>query len=501
MFRRVLIANRGEIAVRVIRACRDLGISPVAVHSEADRSALHVRLADESVCLGPPPAAESYLVGERVIEAARALGAEAIHPGYGFLAENAGFAAACAAEGIVFVGPPPEAMRLMGDKARARAAAERSGVPTAPGSEVLDSAEEGERAADEIGFPLLIKAVGGGGGMGMRVVRERAALDGAIAEAQSEAESAFADGRVFLERLIERPRHVEVQVLADAGGAVVHLGERECSIQRRHQKLLEESPSPAVDPALREELGAAAVRLAEQAGYVGAGTVEFLLDDRGRYYFLEMNARLQVEHPITEVRTGLDLVTLQLRVAAGEPLGFDQTEVTYRGAAIELRITAEDPFTGFLPASGRLGEFRAPAGPGVRCDSGVASGSRVPADYDSLLAKVIAWGPDRETARRRAARAVRETRLVGVPTSLPFFERVLESEAFRRAELDTGFIDRQWPSLAEGPAGRREAAREELLPFAAAAAAAELAGRRAAAAPASGSRWRNAAFPGGAPPW
>lgn len=501
MFRRVLIANRGEIAVRVIRACRDLGISPVAVHSEADRDALHVRLADESVCLGPPPAAESYLAGERVIEAARALGAEALHPGYGFLAENADFAAACAAAGIVFVGPPPEAMRLMGDKARARAAAERSGVPTAPGSGVLESGEEGRRAADEIGFPLLIKAVGGGGGMGMRVVREPAALESAIAEAQSEAESAFADGRVFLERLIERPRHVEVQVFADAGGTVVHLGERECSIQRRNQKLLEESPSPAVDSSLRDELGAAAARLAERAGYVGAGTVEFLLDAGGGYHFLEMNARLQVEHPVTEARTGLDLVALQLRVAAGEPLGFRQSEVTHRGAAIELRVTAEDPFAGFLPASGRLREFRAPGGPGVRCDSGVVSGSSVPADYDSLLAKVIVWGPDRETARRRALRAVRETRLVGVPTSLPFFERVLESEAFRQGAIDTGFIGEHWPDLAESPAGGRRDAREALLPFAAAAAAAELAGRRPPAAPAPGSRWRDAARPGGAPPW
>lgn len=500
MFRRVLIANRGEIAVRVIRACRDLGVSPLAVHSEADRDALPVRLADASVCLGPAPAAASYLDGERVLEAAKALDADAIHPGYGFLAENADFAAACAAHGFVFVGPSPEAMRLMGDKAAARAAAIRSGVPVAPGSPVLgneDDADRARAAAATIGFPLLIKAAAGGGGMGMRAVREPDAFDRALVDARSEARAAFGDGRVFLERLLERPRHVEVQVFGDGGGAVVHLGERECSIQRRNQKLIEESPSPAVDAALRSELGAAAVRLAERAGYAGAGTVEFLLDPDGRYYFLEMNARLQVEHPVTEALTGLDLVKMQLEVAAGGALGFSQEEVRLRGAAIELRITAEDPFAGFLPASGRIREFRAPAGPGVRCDAGIVGGSEVPPDYDSLLAKVIACGPDRESARRRALRAVRETRLVGVPSTLPFFERVLESEPFRRGDLDTSFVADHWPALAAAPAESGE----DLLPFALAAAAAELVGppssssRPSPAPPAS--PWRYADRPGG----
>ena len=497
MFRRVLIANRGEIAVRVIRACRDLGVSPVTVHSEADRGALPVRLADASVCLGPAPAAESYLDGERVLEAAQSLEADAVHPGYGFLAENADFAAACAARGLVFVGPSPAAMRLMGDKAEARAAAIRSGVPVAPGSAVLGEADDPRAAAAEVGFPLLIKAAAGGGGMGMRAVREPADFDRALADARSEAEAAFGDGRVFLERLVERPRHVEVQVFGDSGGAVVHLGERECSIQRRNQKLIEESPSPAVDARLRSELGAAAVRLAEQAGYEGAGTVEFLLDPDGRYYFLEMNARLQVEHPVTEALTGLDLVTLQLEVAAGAPLGFSQEEVCLSGAALELRITAEDPFAGFLPASGRIGYFRAPAGPGVRCDSGIASGSSVPPDYDSLLAKVIASGPDRETARRRALRAVRETRLVGVPTTLPFFDRVLESGVFRRGALDTSFVADHWPGLAAAP----DESREALLPFALAAAAAELAGAPppAPVPSAARSRWRDADRPGAGP--
>ena len=500
MFRRVLIANRGEIAVRVIRACRDLGVSPLAVHSEADRDALHVRLADASVCLGPAPAAASYLDGERVLEAAKELEADAVHPGYGFLAENADFAAACAAHGLVFVGPSPEAMRLMGDKAAARAAALRSGVPVAPGSPVLGNgdgdADEARAAAAAIGFPLLIKAAAGGGGMGMRAVREPGAFDRALADARSEARAAFGDGRVFLERLVERPRHVEVQVFGDDGGAVVHLGERECSIQRRNQKLIEESPSPAVDAALRSELGAAAVRLAEQAGYAGAGTVEFLLDPEGRWYFLEMNARLQVEHPVTEALTGLDLVRMQLEVAAGGPLGFAQEEVRLRGAAIELRITAEDPFAGFLPASGRIREFRAPAGPGVRCDAGIVGGSEVPPDYDSLLAKVIAFGPDRESARRRALRAVRETRLVGVPTTLPFFERVLESEPFRRGDLDTSFVADHWPGLAAAAADSGD----EWLPFALAAAAAELAGAGPSSASLSSappaSPWRYADRPG-----
>ena len=394
MFRRVLVANRGEIAVRIIRACRDLGVSPVTVHSEADRDSLHVRLADESFEVGGAASRDSYLNGERVIEAARVMEAEALHPGYGFLAENGGFAARCAERGLVFVGPPPEAMRRMGDKAAARAAAVQAGVPVVPGSDIV-AGRDAERAAPEIGFPLLIKAAAGGGGMGMRLVRDPSDFSDSLREAQSEAEAAFGDARVFLERFVENPRHVEIQVFGDDFGAVVHLGERDCSIQRRNQKLLEESPSPAISPELRAGMGEAAVRLARGAGYRNAGTVEFLLDPEGRFYFLEMNARLQVEHPVTELVSGRDLVALQLRVAAGEPLGFAQSEVSLRDAAIELRITAEDPFAGFVPATGRIREFRPPAGPGVRCDAGIVSGSVVSPHYDPLLAKIIVSGPDR----------------------------------------------------------------------------------------------------------
>ena len=370
MFRRVLVANRGEIAVRIIRACRDLGVSPVTVHSEADRDSLHVRLADESFEVGGAASRDSYLNGERVIEAARAMEAEALHPGYGFLAENGDFAARCAERGLVFVGPPPEAMRRMGDKAAARETAVKAGVPVVPGSDIV-SGKDAERAAATIGFPLLIKAAAGGGGMGMRLVRDPSGFSDSLREAQSEAEAAFGDARVFLERFVENPRHVEIQVFGDDSGSVVHLGERDCSIQRRNQKLLEESPSPAISPELRAGMGEAAVRLARGAGYRNAGTVEFLLDPEGRFHFLEMNARLQVEHPVTELVSGLDLVALQLRVAAGEPLGFAQSDVSLRGAAIELRITAEDPFAGFVPATGRIREFRPPR---VR-ESGVTPGS------------------------------------------------------------------------------------------------------------------------------
>ena len=492
MFRRVLVANRGEIAVRVIRACRDLGVSPVTVHSAADRGALHVRLADESVELGGAAARDSYLNGERVLDAATAMGAEAIHPGYGFLAENAGFAARTAARGLVFVGPPPEAMRQLGDKAAARAAAVRAGVPVAPGSGVIGDPGQAREAAAGIGFPLLIKAVAGGGGMGMRIVREPEALAGALSEARSEAVAAFGDGRVFLERLVAAPRHVEVQVFGDDHGTVVHLGERDCSIQRRNQKLVEEHPSPAITPELRAGMGRAAAELAAAAGYRNAGTVEFLLDREGRYSFLEMNTRLQVEHPVTEAVAGLDLVALQLRVAAGEPLGFVQDEVELSGAAIELRITAEDPFAGFAPATGRVLEFRPPDGPGIRCDSGITTGSVVSPHYDPLLAKIIVSGPDRETARRRALRAVRETRLVGVASTLPFFVRVLDSEEFRSGEFDTGFVANFWPGLARAPAGEGPTSREELRPFALAAAAAAAWQRESRARPAArppGSRW------------
>ena len=454
MFRRVLVANRGEIAVRIIRACRDLGVSPVTIHSEADRDSLHVRLADESFEVGGAASRDSYLNGERVIEAARAMDAEALHPGYGFLAENGDFAARCAERGLVFVGPPPEAMRRMGDKAAARETAVKAGVRVVPGSDIV-SGKDAERAAAGIGFPLLIKAAAGGGGMGMRLVRDPSNFSDSLREAQSEAEAAFGDARVFLERFVENPRHVEIQVFGDDAGCVVHLGERDCSIQRRNQKLLEESPSPAISPELRAGMGEAAVRLARGAGYRNAGTVEFLLDPEGRFYFLEMNARLQVEHPVTELISGMDLVALQLRVAAGEPLGFLQSEVSLSGAAIELRITAEDPFAGFVPATGRIREFRPPAGPGVRCDAGIVSGSVVSPHYDPLLAKIIVSGPDRETARKRAIRAVRETRLIGVASTLPFFERVLASVPFCSGNFDTSFVAAHWSAPQPERSGRR----------------------------------------------
>ena len=468
MFDRVLVANRGEIAVRVIRACRDLGISPVTVHSAADRESLHVRIADESVEIGGAASRDSYLRGDRVIEAARTTGADAVHPGYGFLAENAAFAARCIEAGVTFVGPSPKAMRTLGDKASARAAAVAAGVPVAAGSDVLESAAEAGAEADRIGFPLLIKACAGGGGMGMRVVGAPEDLGAAFTEAASEAEAAFGDPRVFLERFVERPRHVEVQVFGDRAGSVIHLGERDCSIQRRNQKLVEESPCPVMTPELRQAMGASAVRLARDAGYENAGTVEFLLDPRGNHFFLEMNTRLQVEHPVTELVTGLDLVALQLRVASGAPLPLTQEDVILRGAALELRITAEDPFAGFTPATGRVELFRPPDGPGIRCDAGIDTGSAVSPHYDPLLAKIIVSGPDRETVRRRALRAVRETRLVGVVSTLPFFERVLEDERFRSGDFTTAFLADQPPEASpEGSARRRDT-----LPFAVAAAAA-----------------------------
>ena len=496
MFRRLLIANRGEIAVRIIRACRDLGVSPVTVHSEVDRDSLHVRLADESLCIGAAASRDSYLVADRVLDAAEAMGAEAIHPGYGFLAERADFADRCAARGLVFVGPPPEAMRRMGDKAAARAAAISAGVPVAPGSDICDDLDAARTAARDIGFPLLIKASAGGGGMGMRPVSRLEELPGAFAEARSEAQAAFGDSRVFLERRIARPRHVEIQVLGGPAGEVVHLGERDCSIQRRNQKLVEESPSPALTSGLREAMGAAAVRLATAAGYRNAGTVEFLLDPDGGFSFLEMNTRLQVEHPVTELTAGLDLVALQIQVAAGMPLGFTQEDVSFSGAAIELRLTAEDPFAGFLPGTGRITTFRPPDGPGIRCDAGVDSGTEVSPHYDPLLAKLIAWGPDRETARRRALRGVAETRLVGVPSTLPFFDRVLRSAPFRSGVYDTGFVGDHWGGLSTGPASRPSA--DDLADFAAAAAAAELyrTGRSPGPPPAPVSRWSLAARPG-----
>ncbi|HEX8387125.1 MAG TPA: acetyl-CoA carboxylase biotin carboxylase subunit [Rubricoccaceae bacterium] len=445
--RKVLVANRGEIAVRVLRTCRERGIATVAVYSEADRTALHVRLADEAVAIGAAPSAESYLVGDRVLAAAKATGADAIHPGYGFLSENAGFAEACAAAGVVFIGPPPEAMRLMGDKTAARRLMQAAAVPMAPGTvDAIDDADEAERVAGEIGYPVLVKAAAGGGGKGMRVVERAEDFAGLFERARSEALSAFGDGRVYVERYLTGPRHVEIQVLADQHGGVVHLFERECSVQRRHQKVVEEAPSAVLTPELREAMGAAAVEAARACGYVGPGTVEFLLDEGApggpAFYFLEMNTRLQVEHPVTEAITGLDLVAEQIRVAEGEPLGYTQADLRIHGHAVECRVYAEDVGAGFLPAPGPLLRHRPPSGPFVRTDAGVEEGDTVPLYYDPMISKVTVWGRTRDEAIARMDRALAEYDVAGVPTTIPFCRFVMQHEAFRSGRFDTGFVDR-----------------------------------------------------------
>ena len=446
---KVLVANRGEIAVRVIRACREQGIASVAVFSEADREALHVLMADEAYPIGPPPPAESYLAIDKLVRVAKAAGADAVHPGYGFLAENAVFAEACGAAGLIFVGPPAAAIRALGDKTAARRIARGLGVPTVPGTfEPVSGHEAVRAAAREIGYPLMVKATLGGGGKGMRVVRAETELEGALALARGEAAWAFGDGAVYLERYLAEPRHIEVQVLADAQGCVIHLGERECSIQRRHQKLVEESPSPFVDDAMRERLGETACRIAKAAGYVNAGTVEFLVDAERSCYFLEMNTRLQVEHPVTEMVTGIDLVREQLRIAAGEPLGYAQPDVTLRGAAIECRINAEDPFAGWMPSPGTITGLRAAAGPWVRDDSGAYEGYTVPRFYDTLLAKLIVWGVDRTAAIQRMVRALAEYKVVGILTTIPVLAHIVAHEDFRAGRLSTGFLDRILPTLA-----------------------------------------------------
>ena len=463
MLKKVLVANRGEIAVRILRACRELGIRTVAVYSEADRQALHVRYADEAYGIGPPPAQESYLRIDRILAAAQASGAAAIHPGYGFLAENPEFAAACAEAGFTFVGPPASAIRAMGDKGEARRRMEAAGVPVIPGTETGLGDEEILGAAGRIGYPLFIKAAAGGGGRGMRLVESADQLERALSQARREALKGFDDDRVYLERAVEGARHVEIQVLADAYGKVIHLGERECSIQRRHQKLVEEAPSPAVDGGLRERMGVVAVRAAEAVGYTNAGTVEFLLGRDGSFYFLEMNTRVQVEHPITEMVTGEDIVKAQLRLAAGEGLPYRQEEICPAGHAIECRITAEDPCNGFLPASGRVIRLFQPSGPGVRVDSGIEEGQEVSAYYDSLLAKLVVWGESREAAIRRMARALAEYRVVGLPTSIPFHRWVMEHEAFGRGDYDTGFL-----TSFISPADPERAAQRPLVALAAA---------------------------------
>ena len=445
---KVLIANRGEIAVRVMRACRELGVATVAVFSDVDRDALHVQMADEAYPIGAAPAAESYLNIEKIVGVAKSAGADAIHPGYGFLAENAAFAEACAEAGLIFVGPPPSAIRAMGDKIAARRLARELGVPTIPGTlEPVSGDDAARAAAREVGYPVMIKAAMGGGGKGMRLVRREEELMAALRMARSEAGSAFGDASVYLERAIEEPRHIEIQVLADGHGHVIHLGERECSIQRRHQKLVEESPSPFVDAPLRERLGQAACRVASAAGYVNAGTVEFLVDVGGQFHFLEMNTRLQVEHPVTELVTGLDLVREQLLIAAGEPLGVRQDDVTSRGWAIECRINAEDPFSGWLPSPGTITGLRPASGPGVRDDSGIREGYTVPRHYDTLLAKLIVWGVDRAAAIARMSRALAEYKIVGVRTTIPVLERIVAHEDFRAGRLSTAFIDRLLPGL------------------------------------------------------
>jgi acetyl-CoA carboxylase biotin carboxylase subunit len=486
--KKVLVANRGEIAVRVIRACREQGIASVAVFSEADREALHVLMADEAYPIGPPPATESYLVIDKLIEVARTAGADAIHPGYGFLAENAAFAEACAAAGLTFVGPPATAIRAMGDKTAARRLARAMGVPMVPGTlEPIASDADARAAIRGIGYPLMIKAAKGGGGKGMRLVRQEAELEAALRMARNEAAAAFGDSAVYLERYVAEPRHIEVQILADAHGHVVHLGERECSIQRRHQKLVEECPSSFVDAAMRARMGEAACRLVTAGGYVNAGTVEFLVDADRNFYFLEMNTRLQVEHPVTEMVTGIDLVRAQLRIAAGEPLGLTQADVAWRGAAIECRINAEDPFGGWLPSPGTITGLRAATGPWVRDDSGAYEGYTVPRFYDTLLAKLIVWGADRGAAIDRMARALAEYKVVGVRTTIPALVQIVRHPDFRAGRLSTDFLDRVLPGFRTS-AGRHRS----IAVIAAVLAEYERLGHRTIAEPAPNDAWRQA---------
>ena len=444
MFRKVLVANRGEIAVRIMRGLREMDIRSVAVYSDADRTALHVRHADEAAYLGPSPSSESYLRIDKILAAARVHGAEAIHPGYGFLSENADFAQACRDAGIKFIGPTPEAILALGSKTAARRWAEQAGVPLAPGTtHAIASPEEAQLAAARIGYPVLLKAAAGGGGKGMRRVDRHEDLPAALRDAASEAERSFKSSEIYIEKLVLNPRHIEIQVLGDEHGHLIHLGERECSIQRRHQKVIEECPSPlvSVTPGMREAMGAAAVKAAQAAGYTNAGTVEFLVDESGAFYFLEMNTRLQVEHPVTELVTGLDLVHWQLRIAAGEPLTLQQEDIGWRGWAIECRVYAEDPDAGFLPSPGQMQELSRPSGPGIRLDSGVYSGWTVPMDYDPLLAKLAVWAETRDIAANRMARALREYTIAGITTNISFFVDLLADPDFRAGHLHTGFLD------------------------------------------------------------
>ena len=493
MLKKILIANRGEIAVRILRACHEMGIAGVAVYSDADRASLHVRMADEAYRIGPAPSRESYLVIENIISAARQANCDAIHPGYGFLAENPALAKACVASGITFIGPSAQAMEQLGSKTSARQLARAVGVPTVPGTlEPIENVEAALEAAKTTGFPIVLKAVAGGGGKGMRRVEQEAELHGAWRDASSETLNAFGDSRLYLEKYLSRPRHIEIQILADTHGNTIYLGERECSVQRRYQKVIEEAPSPVMTQELRLAMGEAAVKLARAGGYVSAGTCEFLVDEAKNFYFLEMNTRLQVEHPVTEMVTALDLVKLQIRVAAGERLPLAQSEVTLRGHAIECRIYAEDPENNFFPSPGAIKSFAAPSGPGIRLDEGAYPGWIVPSDYDPMLAKLIAWGTDRNEAIARLARALGETQVGGIRTNINFFRRILADDDFVRANVHTTWLD----DFIERD---KDAARDEADPAAEDAAAIALAlwhsARNGGAPPAStgagsDSRWK-----------
>ncbi len=464
MFKKILIANRGEIAVRIIRACRELGIPSVAVFSDVDRAALHVRKADEAYHIGPASATESYLNFSKILGVAKLSGADAIHPGYGFLSENAKFAQACVDAGIKFIGPSAASMEMMGSKTRARQHMEIAGVPFVPGTtRGVESAEQAQQVAAKIGYPIMLKAAAGGGGKGMRLVHTPEDLKSALESAQSESQRAFGDSEVYLEKAVINPRHIEMQILADEHGNTVYLGERECSIQRRHQKVLEESPSIVVDPEMRCRMGEVAVRVARAAGYTNAGTVEFLVDSQKNFYFLEMNTRLQVEHPVTELITGLDLVHLQIQIAAGRKLPFTQEEVRIRGHAIECRIYAEDPDNNYFPSPGRISLLLAPSGPGIRRDSGMYEGWTVPIEYDPLLAKVIGYGTDREQAISRLVRALNEYFVGGIKTNISLFRRILKDPDFHAGRFDTGYLDR----LLKSPAPEENKADTEVAAIAA----------------------------------
>ncbi|OGL47621.1 MAG: acetyl-CoA carboxylase biotin carboxylase subunit [Candidatus Schekmanbacteria bacterium RBG_16_38_10] len=447
MFNKIMVANRGEIAVRILRSCREMKIQTVAIYSEADRNSLHVRYADEAYCVGPAPSIESYLNQKRIIETAKKAGVQAIHPGYGFLAENSGFAKFCENEGIVFIGPPSSAIETMGSKTFARQKMINAKVPIVPGtSQPIENDDEVERIADEIGYPVMVKASAGGGGKGMRLVKKKEEIKSSIRAARSEAKSAFGDSSIYLEKFIENPRHIEIQVLGDKYGNLIHLNERECSIQRRHQKVIEESPSTIVNPEMRKKMGAAAVSAAKAVNYYSAGTVEFLVDRNKNFYFLEMNTRLQVEHPVTEMTTGIDIVKEMIKIAADEKLSILQENVELHGASIECRIYAEDPDNNFLPSPGKIYELRTPGGPGVRDDSGVFEGYVVPIYYDPMISKLAVWGRDRKEAIEKMSRALTEYSIKGIKTTIPFHERVMKNEHFINGDFDTNFIDSKFNS-------------------------------------------------------